>query len=546
MDYLFKLTSSMEKIFFDKPDKLPELKKASILKNEIFSFQLAAFSNKSDTIHDYVKFEVVSQLKECIKIFREGYVSVTTPRPIGFCDDDYLFTTPSVAPDPLFEITDRNGEIFSGQTRAFWFVVEPGEKFAGKFPIEVIIKNATDDKAIGNVSFELEIINASLPRQELINSNWFHGDCIATLHNTEVFSEKYWELTDKYMKVFRKFGHNMILTPVVTPPLDTKVGGERPTNQLVDVYLDNGVYSFKFDKLKKWVDLALMNGIDHFEIAHLFTQWGAKYTPKVMAYVDGEYKKIFGWEVESLSDEYRAFIKAFVPALVNELKKYGVYDNCKFHISDEPMPEHKEQYLDAKNLICEFVSEDKLQDALADFGFYEERIVKHPVVSNDHINKFLDAKASGLWTYYCVCQGDKVSNRFIAMPSYRNRVLGLQLYKNEIEGFLQWGFNFWYSKLSAFVIDPYMTNDSSGFASGDGFVVYPVDDKGEVVCSLRLYVYNEGLQDLRALKLLERLTDREYVLSFLEDIYRFADYPRNNDYYLELREKINSEISKRI
>ena len=61
MDYLFKLTSSMEKIFFDKPDKLPELKKASILKNEIFSFQLAAFSNKSDTIHDYVKFEIVSQ-----------------------------------------------------------------------------------------------------------------------------------------------------------------------------------------------------------------------------------------------------------------------------------------------------------------------------------------------------------------------------------------------------------------------------------------------------------------------------------------------------
>ena len=89
-----------------------------------------------------------------------------------------------------------------------------------------------------------------------------------------------------------------------------------------------------------------------------------------------------------------------------------------------------------------------------------------------------------------------------------------------------------------------MTNDSSGFASGDPFVVYPVDSDGNVVCSLRLYVYNEALQDLRALKLLETLTDREYVLSFLEDIYRFTDYPRNNEYYLVLRDKINKEIAK--
>ncbi len=545
MSYSFKITSSLEKIFFDKPDLIPELTSATMLKNEIYSFQLAAYFDAPTDIHLYITIEVESAIRDCIKIYREGYVSATTPRPIGFCDDDYLFTAPSVAPDPLFELKDGAGEIFNGQTRAFWFSVEPNGKYTGKFPVNVTVKNSDGD-VIGKTSFELEILDVELPKQDFIDSNWFHGDCIASLHNTEVFSDKYWELTDKYMKVFRKFGLTMILTPVVTPPLDTKIGGERPTNQLVDVYLDNGKYSFGFAKLKKWVELAKKNDIYHFEISHLFTQWGAKYTPKIMAYVDGEYKKIFGWEVESLSDEYKSFLKAFLPALVSELKSYGIFENCKFHISDEPMPEHKEQYLAAKKLVTEFISEDMLQDALADFDFYKEGIVKHPVVSNDHINKFLDAKATGLWTYYCVCQGDKVSNRFIAMPSYRNRVLGLQLYKNNIEGFLQWGFNFWYSKLSVRVIDPYMTNDSSGFASGDPFVVYPVDENGEVVCSLRLYVYNEALQDLRALRLLESLTDREYVLSFLEDIYRFTEYPRNNAYFLTLRDTINKEISKHI
>ncbi len=54
-------------------------------------------------------------------------------------------------------------------------------------------------------------------------------------------------------------GINMILTPLFTPPLDTKVGGERPTVQLVDVNMDGDKYTFNFDNLinglicaKKW------------------------------------------------------------------------------------------------------------------------------------------------------------------------------------------------------------------------------------------------------------------------------------------------------
>ena len=63
----------------------------------------------------------------------------------------------------------------------------------------------------------------------------------------------------------------MRLTLVFTPPLDTYVGGERPTVQLVDVIVENGKYSFNFDKLKRWVDLCSKSGIKYFEISHLFT-----------------------------------------------------------------------------------------------------------------------------------------------------------------------------------------------------------------------------------------------------------------------------------
>ena len=47
----------------------------------------------------------------------------------------------------------------------------------------------------------------------------------------------------------------MILTPIFTPPLDTAVGGERTTTQLVGIKTDGDAYCFDFAKLDRWVEL---------------------------------------------------------------------------------------------------------------------------------------------------------------------------------------------------------------------------------------------------------------------------------------------------
>ncbi len=87
-----------------------------------------------------------------------------------------------------------------------------------------------------------------------------------------------------------------------------------------------------------------------------------------------------------------------------------------------------------------------------------------------------------------------------------------------------------------------MTDADIAFPSGDAFVVYPLDESKEVVTSLRLYVFNEAMQDMRALCLLERLTDREEVQGLLSDIENFNVFPRDPEYILTLREQINDRI----
>ena len=185
---------------------------------------------------------------------------------------------------------------------------------------------------------------------------------------------------------------------------------------------------------------------------------------------------------------------------------------------------------------------------LSNYKFFEKGIVEHPIPSNDHVDQFI-GKMKEAWTYYCSAQTAKVSNRLFSMPSQRNRVLGCQLYKFDIKGFLHWGYNFWYTRFSKRSVDPFSETDAGGFfPSGDSYVVYP-DKDGRALLSLRLKVFYDGLQDMLALQLLESLIGKEKTLAILEEgiaPITFSEYPHSDDWQLQMRERINEAIRQSI
>lgn len=546
MQYQFKLVSSLEKVFFRDMEQLPEQTRGSMLKNEIYSFQLVGWCDRSYQQKEPCFYELRSQLLPYITVKAVGYIPNMVPTLEMDADEDYITKTPGLFPDPLLDTPGNCFELVSMQTRALWISVAPEGALSGTFPITIELFDR-EHKPIDEQTYTIQIIDAELPELPIPNTGWFHGDCIAKLHNVEMMSEEYFAITEKFLEVYTRFGHNTILTPIVTPPLDTAVGKERLTNQLVDITVENGVYRFGFGKLDRWIRMCRKHGIRYFEMAHLFTQWGAEHAPKIMARVDGEYRRIFGWETDAKSEEYRSFLSEFLPALVAYLKETGVFENCFFHVSDEPIPAHQVYYGANKELLCRYIPEGQLIDALSDYSFYEKGLIKCPVVCNDHIKSFQEHGVTSLWTYYCMAQRKDVANRFMAMPSSRSRILGAQLYKNEIKGFLQWGFNFWFAAGSQKVIDPHADPTADGnFPGGDSFLVYPLDENGEVGLSIRLYVFNEAMQDLRALTLLETLSSRENVLKLLQDVVGMDCYPRSRDYILSLREAVNQEIASRV
>lgn len=534
------ILNSLEKVFSDEKPNISDIKVIPMLKNERMSFQ-AAFCPETDG-------KITVSLGGVLAEISRAYIVKNIP--VGNAcfddaDDFYLRKASGNYPDYLLP---AEGEISveKGNWYSLWIEVSGNGIITGKNSVTVDIKGDMTAKA----EVEIEIIDAVLPKQELIYTNWYHSDCICNYYGIEPFGDEYWRINKNFIKTAVEHGLNCILTPLFTPPLDTKVGGERKTVQLVKVKKRGGKYSFNFVNLRKWIAMCRECGVEYFEMSHLFTQWGAKHAPKIVA-TDrkGREKKIFGWFTRTSSKEYDDFLRQFSKKLIEVIDEEGIREKCFFHVSDEPSNSHLKTYKRRAKLIAECFPGFRVVDALSDYAFYETGAVKNPIPAENDIEPFV-GNVPELWTYYCCAQGSEyVPNRFVSMPSLRNRVLGVLLYKYDIKGFLQWGYNFYNSQYSIKAINPYeITDAGGGFPSGDSFMVYPADN-GETLDSLRLKVFYDAFQDLAALKALENKIGRDKVLEILEkDLDRpltFKEYPHDDNWLLKVRENINQMIKEK-
>jgi len=547
---LAKIVSSLEKCFLDNSiDDFQPLTRISMLKNERLSVQFLYTADEQEAQHTRLKLRVAGVPAEYCTVRTVEQVPVKYAAPMP-ADDNYLRTAPGLYPDVLQPL-HYHGCVTAmrGYTQSAWIEFDPQEQLAaGVYSVSVTLRREGED--VLTQSFEIEVIDACLPAQEMLFTQWFHCDCLANYYGCEVWSERHWEIIENFAKTAVRNGINMLLTPVHTASLDTEFGGERRTTQLVEIKRDGGVYSFNFDKLDRWIEMCNRVGIKYFEIAHFFTQWGAEHAPKIMVTVDGEYKRLFGWETDATGEEYSTFLHAYIPALLDHMKARGDDKRCYFHISDEPNGEQLDSYRAAKNVVKDLLKGYPIMDALSNFEYWSQGIVETPIPANNHIEPFIEAKVPGLWTYYCCSQYKDVSNRFIAMPLWRTRSIGMQFYKYDIAGFLQWGYNFYSNCHSVDVIEPFMeTSGEYWVSAGDTHSVYPAQD-GTTLESIRIVSFYEALQDARAMRLAEEKYGKERVVAEIEKIFGkelcFDTCATDSSTMLAIRERINEMIKESV
>ncbi len=519
-----KLVSALEKCFIDQtPADFKEINRIRMYKNGVGSAQLLMYEPEERAEHTrmiwvetdgplapYVTLRTVESVPNYIPV-------PATAKTAKEKDPGLLRTTPGLYPDVLKPLEHRGAVMLIYQLMRAIRIDIRGDVPAGVSELTIRLRRKNGMIA-AEQTLTVEVIDTVLPEQETIVTQWFYADCLADYYNTAPFSPEHMEICRRFITTAVENGINMLLVPVFTPPLDTAVGGERTTTQLVSVKRTNGQYEFDFTMVDAWMNMAKECGIRYFEIAHLFTQWGAEHAPKVMAEVDGEMIRLFGWETQADGEEYVTFLRAFLTAFTAHLTARGYHDEIYFHLSDEPEEKHLPQYRRNKENIQDILHGWKILDAMSKVEFYREGLCEIPVAVSNVIEDFMAEDIAERWVYYCCTPWASYSNRFMAMHSARTRCIGLQMYKYGIHGFLHWGYNFYNNRFSDDMINPFLNGNAGYWAGGgDAVSVYP-GAKGQPLESVRIDAFRQGLEDIRVLQLCEQYYGKDTVVREMEAI----------------------------
>lgn len=547
---VIKQISSLQKVRIGDSLNLPEITSAKVLKGERYSYQISALADSTIV----GKFLIESPLSPYIKVYAVNQSVMDHPASIAVREIDFITDEPGLMPDLLTPLSEQNnilqvrsyyGKVASNPVTVWIEVNLPRDIAAGDYTVTArLVEDGTThfEKAM-----TITVLDAVVEEQSLLYSRWFYADCISNYHDVAIYSDEHFALIEAYMREAVDVGINMILVPIHTPPLDTAVGTTRPCVQLVDIKKKGDKYTFGFEKLRRFIEIAKRAGIKYFEMAHMFSQWGAKCAANIMVEENGIKDYMFGWHVAATDPRYQEFLRQYVAAVYGELAALGVADVTYFHISDEPNLQSIESYQAAADIIKPLIGESKTFDALSKYEFYEKGLVECPVTCISHIDEFLKHDIPNQWAYYCCDPQTVYTNSFMAMTSHRTRMLGVLLYKFNIKGFLHWGLNFYNSCLSLSQINPYVTTSANGaYPSGDAFILYPA--KKGAYPSVRGKITFEAIGDLNLCRTLEKHIGREAVVKMIDETaggdVRFDDYPRDSAYLPTLREKMLAEIEK--
>ena len=552
-DWTFHTVDSLTKVFADEPPEPAGAGAAlSGFVGETLSVQIAFLPPAAEGLQQVpaLAVDVAGPLAAHARLSTVELVPAMLPAFDGH-DAGYLRDTPGLYPDLLRPLgPERVIPPAIGYWRALWIdLCVEDEALAGSSELTVRLADAASGAELHQATIPVQVHPVRLPELDIINTHWLHADCLVDYYGVEPFSEEHWQLIDAFIGSAAGMGVNSVLTPTWTPPLDTAVGHTRTPVQLVQIVHDGGGYQFSFDRLGRWLRLCAKHGMRAVEIAHLFTQWGARATPAIYVDASEGSQQWFGWDVPATDPRYRELLAVLLPQLRAYLAERWSGEVI-FHISDEPRAEMLADYRAARAVVADLLEGALVADALSDYAFAREGVVDTPIVATNHVAEFLDNGVSP-WVYYCVSQHRDVANRFIAMPSLRNRVLGRQLFAAGAPGFLHWGFNFYNAQFSLGQIDPFTDTCAGGaFPAGDPFVVYPGED-GTALPSIRYRVFAQAMADHRALQLLRDLTDVDTARSMIDQdgTLGYDRFSYDSEHYLTTRravdERIMTELARR-
>ncbi len=564
------ITSSQRRVFMGDTERESE-RCFSTLKNEPLSFFAAYRTNgsKDATGKDTntplsIRVEAeglpVSIYKVAHVPFAASECEDASPQAIGSCPEILIKKNPTPTLKRLqgmweLNMTEIDDPVTVNASCAltnsvYITVNEEGKTVdAGEYTVYVTFTALTSNECVAKHEVKIKVIDAALPENDLIYTNWFHYDCFAESTGLKLWSEEYFEMLGRYFENAVRHGMTTILTPAFTLSLDTPLNYERTCFQLVGVKEEDGEFTFDLSLLERFILLAKKSGFKYLEHCHLFSQWGANFAIDIYGERDGEYCRIFDRSISATDPRYTKFLNSYLREFLALADRLGMRGKVLFHVSDEPSKGSIPTYSAALASISDVLRGEMMGDALSDYQLYEDGYVKLPIVDIEKAENFL-GRCDNMMLYYTGGEPHPgMTNRRISSSPWRTRALGYQMYYYKSKGFLHWAYNFYYGEMSQGYFDPSYEPNFYKNIPGITYLVYHGKD-GAPMPSLREERMRDAMNDCLALRLLESYIGREKVLEICSEVLSekidFLAIPHTAEDMILLRERINAEIEKAV
>ena len=170
-----------------------------------------------------------SEIADLISLREVGLVPCLMP---AMPQDPFIITSKAgIFPDPLLPLERNRIRLTRENWHAVWCTVRiPENMKPGEYEVRFSISTPEtplwpQPELNYETSIRVKVLPFNLPKQKLLSINWFYADCIQAYYNVPCWSEKHWELLEKYFVNMVQHGNNVILTPLWSVPLDTAPNG---------------------------------------------------------------------------------------------------------------------------------------------------------------------------------------------------------------------------------------------------------------------------------------------------------------------------------
>lgn len=336
---------------------------------------------------------------------------------------------------------------------------------------------------------------------------WQHNSNISRKHEVPLYSEKHFEIMEKYLSSLASLGQKAVTVIASDIPWAGQrcAGYEGLKGNLYEYSMissykkEDGTFEYDWSVMDRYISLCSDVGIDsEIEVFGLLNIWCEETGPlsnlsenredspriRYLDLADGKYKYM----------RDGADIDGFIISLHNHFKDEGLIEKVRI-AADEPSDEEK--FRRSLEHIHEIAPDFRFKVAINHSSFVREfgrevddyaPFLESLCCEYDRFEEYRKTLSGKRFIWY-ICCGPGYPNTFLHSPLTESYILGVITSLAGFEGMLRWAYTCWTE-------DPRALDSRSYhplWAAGDTHLVYP-SAGGDVLLSLRYKALKKGIE----------------------------------------------------